>query len=121
MWFLRAGRTVISSVGIGDQVDQVHNATPLLDYIDAQFDAHIEDELQTERDPSRTDTRVHACIYLLPPTGRDLKQSDLGIMSKLQNKVQCSKQAGHIRLARRKRDSMVTTGGFVRACVDART
>jgi hypothetical protein len=35
----------------------------------------------------RPDSKVHACIYLLPPTGSGIKHSDLQIMKQLHQKV----------------------------------
>jgi len=79
--------TIATSTGLGDQLDKEQSPQAVLDYIDEQFDQHIEEELKTTRDHLRADTRVHACLYLLPPTGRVVKQTDLVLLKALHNKV----------------------------------
>jgi septin 6/8/11 len=43
---------------------------PIVDYIDAQFDAYLQEELKIKRMlHSYHDSRVHACLYFVAPTG----------------------------------------------------
>ena len=43
---------------------------PIVDYIDAQFDAFLQEELKIKRMlHSYHDSRVHACLYFVAPTG----------------------------------------------------
>ncbi|WP_419598383.1 hypothetical protein, partial [Thiolapillus sp.] len=43
---------------------------PIVDYIDAQFDAFLQEELKIKRMlHSYHDSRVHACLYFIAPTG----------------------------------------------------
>ena len=56
--------------GLGDQLDKGQSASPAVDYIEALFAAELEEELKSDRDYTRVDKLVHACIYLLAPTGR---------------------------------------------------
>ena len=55
--------TLVTSTGVGDQLDKEQSPEAILDYIDEQFDLHIEEELKTVRDNLRADTRIHACLY----------------------------------------------------------
>mmetsp|Transcript_2072 Transcript_2072/g.5125 ORF Transcript_2072/g.5125 Transcript_2072/m.5125 type:complete len:268 (+) Transcript_2072:2-805(+) len=43
--------------------------------------------MTTARTPHREDTRIHACIYMLSPTGRGVKASDLHVMKAIHSKV----------------------------------
>lgn len=43
---------------------------PIVDYIDAQFEAYLQEELKIKRAlHSYHDSRIHACIYFIGPTG----------------------------------------------------
>jgi septin 6/8/11 len=107
--------TLITSVGYGDQLDRSCTAKPLVSYIDSQFEAHLQvqcpnpglacfsqsrgsiqppplpalqEELKTKRDLVRLkDSRVHACLVLLNPTGTCLKSLDLVVLRELQYKA----------------------------------
>lgn len=42
----------------------------LVDYIDAQFEAYLQEELKVKRSlHNYHDTRIHACLYMIAPTG----------------------------------------------------
>ena len=60
--------TVIDTPGFGEAVDNTECWTPILDYIEDQFDAYLEAETRVERFDI-TDNRVHACLYFIAPTG----------------------------------------------------
>lgn len=61
---------------------------PIVDYIDAQFEAYLEEELKVIRSLfSYHDTRIHVCLYFISPTGRSLKTIDLLTMRSLDSKV----------------------------------
>lgn len=61
---------------------------PILDYIDAQFEKYLEEELKIKRSLwNYHDTRIHACLYFIAPTGHSLKSLDLITMKKLDSKV----------------------------------
>ncbi|EGD74644.1 septin [Salpingoeca rosetta] len=80
--------TITCSVGYGDQIDRTDTYKPLLDYVDAQFEEYLQEELKMNRQlHSYTDTRVHACLFLVSPTGTCLKSMDLVALKKLCDKV----------------------------------
>lgn len=61
---------------------------PILDYIDAQFEKYLEEELKIKRSLfSCHDTRIHICLYFIAPNGHSLKSLDLVTMKKLDSKV----------------------------------
>ena len=48
----------------------VFSYKPIIDYIDEQFEAYLQEELKVKRSlHSYHDTRIHACLYFLAPTG----------------------------------------------------
>ena len=43
---------------------------PIVDYIDDQFERYLQEELKVKRVlHSYHDTRIHACLYFIAPTG----------------------------------------------------
>jgi septin 6/8/11 len=80
--------TIVSTVGYGDQIDKTSSVQPIMDYIDQQYENYLQEELKIKRNlTSFHDTRVHACIYFISPTGHSLKSLDLVCMQKLDSKV----------------------------------
>uniref|UniRef100_A0A0B7AQ67 Septin n=2 Tax=Arion vulgaris TaxID=1028688 RepID=A0A0B7AQ67_9EUPU len=80
--------TLVDTVGFGDQINKEDSWKPIVDYIDAQFDAFLHEELKIKRMlHTYHDTRVHACLYFIAPTGHSLKALDLVTMKKLDTKV----------------------------------
>lgn len=80
--------TVIDTVGYGDQINKEDSFKPIVDYIDTQFEAYLQEELKIKRSlDAYHDTRIHACLYFISPTGHGLKSIDLICMKKLDSKV----------------------------------
>lgn len=44
-------------------------------------------ELRATRPSTSTDTRVHACVYMVSPTGREVKESDVLMMKAIHSRV----------------------------------
>ncbi len=79
---------LVNSTGFGDQIDRTHCADNIIQYIDQQYDRYLQEELKTTRNLSTIhDTRIHACLYLLAPTGHGLKSLDLVAMRAIHQKV----------------------------------
>jgi len=54
----------------GDRGGWYCSYKPIIDYIDEQFEAYLQEELKVKRSlHTYHDTRVHACLYFLAPTG----------------------------------------------------
>jgi septin 6/8/11 len=80
--------TVVDTVGFGDQIDKTDSYKSVVDYIDEQFEAYLQEELKVKRSlHTYHDTRIHVCLYFLAPTGHSLKALDLVTMKKLDTKV----------------------------------
>lgn len=61
---------------------------PIVDYIDAQFENYLQEELKIRRSLfDYHDTRIHVCLYFITPTGHSLKSLDLVTMKKLDSKA----------------------------------
>lgn len=80
--------TFIESRGFGDQIDKSQTAQHIAAYIDEQFDAFLREETRIDRHLNEfNDTRVHACIYIISPTGRSLTALDVTTMKAIHSKV----------------------------------
>ncbi|XP_041128181.1 septin-11-like isoform X2 [Polyodon spathula] len=80
--------TVVNTVGFGDQMNKEDSYQHVVNYIDAQFESYLQEELKIKRClHNYHDTRVHACLYFIAPTGHSLKSLDLVTMKKLDSKV----------------------------------
>ena len=78
--------TVIDTPGFGDAVDNSDCWESASTYVENQFKEHLEEELRVERQ-DRRDSRVHACLYFIAPTGHGLKKIDIEFMRKIHDKV----------------------------------
>merc|ERR1711884_516321 len=80
--------TLCDTVGYGDQVNKEDSFKPIVDYIESQYEAFLQEELKIKRNlNSYHDSRVHACLYFITPSGHGLKSIDLVCMKKLDSKV----------------------------------
>ncbi|XP_053559388.1 septin-11 isoform X3 [Bombina bombina] len=85
---VRLKLTIVDTVGFGDQINKDDSYRPIVEYIDAQFEAFLQEELKIKRSLyNYHDTRIHACLYFIAPTGHSLKSLDLVTMKKLDSKV----------------------------------
>ncbi|XP_076044070.1 septin-2-like [Oratosquilla oratoria] len=85
---VRLKLTICDTVGYGDQINKEDSFTAIVDYIDRQFDDFLQEELKVKRSLSTYhDSRIHACLYFICPTGHGLKSIDLVCMKKLDSKV----------------------------------
>lgn len=73
---------------ISSQFGTADSYKPIVEFIDAQFEAYLQEELKIKRTlHNYHDTRIHACLYFIAPTGHSLKSLDLVTMKKLDSKV----------------------------------
>uniref|UniRef100_A0A9L0RZS8 Septin 10 n=1 Tax=Equus caballus TaxID=9796 RepID=A0A9L0RZS8_HORSE len=85
---VRLKLTIVNTVGFGDQINKEESYQPIVDYIDAQFEAYLQEELKIKRSLcTYHDSRVHVCLYFISPTGHSLKTLDLLTMKSLDSKV----------------------------------
>lgn len=83
---VRLKLTVVDTPGFGDFVNNDDSWKPIVDNIEARYDAYLEQENRVNR-AKLVDNRVHACIYFLQPTGHSLKPIDIEFMKRLHAKV----------------------------------
>ncbi|XP_053411155.1 septin-14 [Nycticebus coucang] len=80
--------TVVKTVGYGDQLNKEGSYKPIIEYIDAQFEAYLQEELKIKRSFFEYhDSRVHVCLYFISPTGHSLKSLDLLTMKNIDSRV----------------------------------
>ncbi|KAJ8407096.1 hypothetical protein AAFF_G00287720 [Aldrovandia affinis] len=80
--------TIVNTVGFGDQMNKQESYQHVVDYIDTQFETYLQEELKIKRAlHSYHDSRIHACLYFIAPSGHSLKSLDLVTMKKLDSKV----------------------------------
>lgn len=85
---VRLKLTICDTVGYGDQINKDDSFKAVVDYIDAQFESYLQEELKIKRALSTChDGRIHVCLYFICPTGHGLKSLDLVCMKKLDTKV----------------------------------
>eukprot|EP01147_Barroeca_monosierra_P003049 gene3049-5829_t len=78
---------VTDTPGFSDAVDNTQCWQPICEFIDFQHSAYLDAELAVERDVHIPDTRVHACLYFIEPTGHGLSMLDIEAMQQLQERV----------------------------------
>ncbi|ELU44493.1 septin AspB [Rhizoctonia solani AG-1 IA] len=83
---VRLRLTVVDTPGFGDFVNNDDSWKPIVENIEARFDAYLEQENRVNRQ-KMVDNRVHACIYFIQPSGHSLKQIDIEFMRRLHTKV----------------------------------
>ncbi|CAI5793528.1 septin-6 isoform X1 [Podarcis lilfordi] len=80
--------TIVSTVGFGDQINKEDSYKSIVEFIDAQFESYLQEELKIKRVlHNYHDSRIHACLYFIAPTGHSLKSLDLVTMKKLDSKA----------------------------------
>uniref|UniRef100_A0A8B9F8M6 Septin 10 n=1 Tax=Amazona collaria TaxID=241587 RepID=A0A8B9F8M6_9PSIT len=80
--------TIVNTMGFGDQINKEDSYQPIVDYIDAQFEACLREELKIKSSLfNYHDSRIHVCLYFISPVGHSLKSLDLVTMKKLDSKV----------------------------------
>ncbi|XP_077996112.1 septin-2B-like [Glandiceps talaboti] len=78
--------TVVDTPGYGDAINNVDCFSPIIKYIDEQFERYLQDESGLNR-RNIIDNRVHCCFYFISPTGHGLKPLDIDFMRALHHKV----------------------------------
>ncbi|GAA5850898.1 hypothetical protein JCM8547_009124 [Rhodosporidiobolus lusitaniae] len=83
---VRLRLTVVDTPGYGDFINNEDGWKPVLDNIEARFDAYLEQENRVNRQ-KMVDNRIHACLYFIEPTGHSLKPVDIEFMRRLHTRV----------------------------------
>ena len=74
-------------LGFGDAVDNSNCWDPVISYVESQYEAFLDAETRVNRVTAMPDTRVHACLYFIAPSGHGLKPLDVEFMKRLHDKV----------------------------------
>ncbi len=83
---IRLNLSVVNTPGYSDYINNSNAWTPIIEEIESRFDSYLESESNTNR-TSIPDTRIHACLYFIEPTGHSLKAIDIKMMKLLHEKV----------------------------------
>ncbi|NWV34824.1 SEP12 protein, partial [Grantiella picta] len=75
--------TVTDTPGFGDQINNENCWDPIIKYINEQYERYLREEILITRKRKIPDTRVHGCVYFVPPTGHWLRPLDLEFMQRL--------------------------------------
>ncbi|KAK5981827.1 Septin-2 [Trichostrongylus colubriformis] len=85
---IRVKLRLVETAGFGDQLDKDQSARVIVDYLEAQFERYLQEELKVRRTLNYyDDTRIHACLYFISPTGHGLKALDLVTLRELAKRV----------------------------------
>ena len=57
-------------------------------FLENQFELYLNAESRVDRPTKIPDTRVHACLYFIAPSGHGLKPLDIEFMRRLHDKVE---------------------------------
>ncbi|KAF9967070.1 Septin-6 [Mortierella alpina] len=78
---------IVDTPGFGDQLNREHNLTPIMEYIDKQFEEYMAAERHPGFRKSIPDTRIHAVLYFIAPNGHGLKELDARALKTLSTKI----------------------------------
>uniref|UniRef100_A0AAQ4Q5W1 Septin 9b n=1 Tax=Gasterosteus aculeatus aculeatus TaxID=481459 RepID=A0AAQ4Q5W1_GASAC len=84
---VRMKLTVIDTPGFGDQINNENCWQPIMKFINDQYEAYLQEEVNINRKKRIPDSRVHCCIYFIPPTGHCLRPLDVEFMRRLSKVV----------------------------------
>ncbi|XP_054634867.1 septin 9b isoform X5 [Dunckerocampus dactyliophorus] len=84
---VRMKLTVIDTPGFGDQINNENCWQPIMKFINDQYETYLQEEINIDRKKRIPDSRVHCCIYFIPPTGHCLRPLDVEFMKRLSKVV----------------------------------
>eukprot|EP00055_Hartaetosiga_balthica_P005030 m.14092 g.14092 ORF g.14092 m.14092 type:complete len:414 (+) comp4251_c0_seq1:66-1307(+) len=78
--------TVVDTPGFGDAVNNSNCWDVLVEYIDAKFRDHLQEEMSVQRQ-KKSDSLVHCLLYFINPSSNGLKPLDIAALQALHKKV----------------------------------
>ncbi|KAK7789861.1 hypothetical protein R5R35_003766 [Gryllus longicercus] len=78
--------TLVDTPGLGDAADHARRFADILAYIDECYCDYFNQDTDAHT-RSRSDRRIHCCLYFIEPTGHDLQPFDVECMKELQDRV----------------------------------
>jgi len=80
---VRLRLSITDTPGFGDQINNENCWDSIIKYIKDQYATYLRKELTPNRDRRIADTRIHAVLYFIAPTGHSLKPIDIIVLKKL--------------------------------------
>lgn len=74
---------VVLVSGLGDFVNNSQSTEKVVKYLEDQYEASLQEECKIQRTPHHHDSRVHAALYFIRPTGKGLRALDIKCMKDL--------------------------------------
>jgi len=84
---VRISLTIVDTPGFGDNIDNEHTFQEIVTYLERQYDDILAEQSRIKRNPRFRDSRVHALLYFIPPTGHALREMDIELMRRLSPRV----------------------------------
>ncbi|KAJ1721451.1 Cell division control protein 11 [Coemansia erecta] len=78
---------IIDTPGFGDGIDNENCFMQIQEYLESQFDEVLAEENRIKRNTKFKDSRVHALVYFITPTGHSLREIDIEMMRRLGSRV----------------------------------
>ncbi|GMG20811.1 unnamed protein product [Ambrosiozyma monospora] len=63
--------------GFGDFIDNKRATSVVIKHIETQFDNMLDEECKIQRSKKSRDSRIHAALYFIRPTGKGLRELDI--------------------------------------------
>lgn len=63
--------------GFGDYINNDASTARMVKFIEGQFESMLNEECRINRNPKFKDTRIHAVLYFIRPTGKGLRELDV--------------------------------------------
>jgi len=80
---VRLKLSITDTPGFGDQINNDNCWDSIVKYIKDQYATYLRKELTPNRERRIADTRIHAVLYFIAPTGHSLKPIDIIVLKKL--------------------------------------
>nr|XP_045622191.1 neuronal-specific septin-3-like [Procambarus clarkii] len=80
---VRLNLTITDTPGFGDHINNENCWEPIVSYIEAQYAHYLQEEQKVDRLLHIADTRIHCCVYFIPPTGHSLSSLDVEVLQRL--------------------------------------
>ncbi|KAJ2851165.1 Cell division control protein 11 [Coemansia brasiliensis] len=74
---------IIDTPGFASGTDNETCFNQIQEYLETQFDDVLAEENRIKRNPKFKDSRVHAVLYFINPTGHSLREMDIELMRRL--------------------------------------
>lgn len=114
----------IDTPGFSDDVDPENVCSKVMEYIESTYDEVFEEESRVRRNPKFEEHRIHAVLYLIEPTGLDLKSVDAEFIKKLSersNVIPLIAKADSMTAAERQKFKTQLTADFNRQSINVYT